>query len=50
MLDWCRNLQPVHENQTELTLIATTPLSQPLSTRNLLPPKFVGPTERRLNS
>ncbi len=43
MLDWCRNLQPVRENNAELTLIPVTSISQPLSTRNLLPPKFVEP-------
>lgn len=50
MLDWCRNLQQVEEGSSELTLIAGNPLPHPLSTRNLIPPKFAGPSERRLNS
>lgn len=50
MLDWCRNLQPAQESSSELTLIAGNPITHPNSTRNLIPPKFAGPTERRLNS
>jgi hypothetical protein len=50
MLDWCRNLQPTQDGSTELTLIAGSPIAHPQSTRNLIPPKFAGPNERRLNS
>lgn len=50
MLDWCRNLQPHEEHSNELTLIAGNPITQPNTTRNLVPPKFVAPNERRLNS
>jgi hypothetical protein len=51
MLDWCRNLHPAQDTDSELTLIAANAATQPPTTRNLIPPKFADPnSQRRLNS